>query len=198
MKRRALTLVELLVVMALGSIVIGVITSVLYGSWKAQQVQEVTQQVQNEARFSVNSVTDTARQATSVINSLSAGSQSYISGTDSLVLGLNAIDQNQNIIAGTDYIIFRRNPSNSQLIERIIVPADSSARAMWPSPISLTQNADGFTVAYYNASGDEITPGVGDLTLSSRLTIFCRTSKIIYEQNIVREFGQDVTLRNRI
>lgn len=196
MKRRGLTLIELLVTIALSSIVVAVIISVLHGSWKAQQIQEVAQQIQNEARLTVNLVTDTARQAASVINSLSAGSQSYISGTDSVVLGLNAIDQNQNIVAGTDYIIFRRNPSNNQLIERIVVASASSARASWPSLISLSQNADSFAVTYFNASGNEITPGAGDLTLSSRLTIFCRTSKTLYSQIIAREFEQDVTLRN--
>ncbi|MEX0594533.1 MAG: prepilin-type N-terminal cleavage/methylation domain-containing protein, partial [Patescibacteria group bacterium] len=124
--KRALTLIELLIAMAISIVVSGVILAILVSSWRADIAQTAYLDLQQKSRTAVDEISSTIKVSSGVVTSHTAGGTTYTTSSTELVLKTPAIDDSLNILTGTDYYVFRRNPITATILERIIVADPAS------------------------------------------------------------------------
>jgi|GEM_PF-1994553 len=208
--KRGFSLIEVMTVMVLSGLVAGVIVNIIIGAWRSQLVQEAISKAQGEARFVVNTISTEAHQSSSVINSLVSGPNTYVSNASSVVLRLDSINSNGDIITGIDYLIFRQNPNDLKITERVVVADPASARVAWPGSLTLSGATAALEIHYFDSAGNELeplaraspfkvyaAPVAGDLTPTSRMVITSTITKTAQLQSFSRNFEQTVSLRNK-
>lgn len=194
--KKGLSLIELLVGMSISLIVAGVISAVFIDSWRAQIAQETYAALQQGSRASVDEISASIKVASAVAVTVSSGGDTYNSDASLLVLQTPAIDESGNILNDIDYLIFRRNPSDSTLLERIIIADDTSSRASLPSPFNLNNFTGNLVFSYFNAAGTTINPNTGDLTTSTSVGVLVDSQKVANGRTISRQIDNRVYLRN--
>lgn len=195
--KRALTLIELLIAMAISIVVSGVILAILVSSWRADIAQTAYLDLQQKSRTAVDEISSTIKVSSGVVTSHTAGGTTYTTSSTELVLKTPAIDDSLNILTGTDYYVFRRNPITATILERIIVADPASSRTTIASPVTLNDVTGALTFTYHDSAGATITPGVGDVTTSTAVKVVVDSRKTVQGRTLSRIIDNFVYLRNR-
>lgn len=195
-KRSGLTLIEVLLAMGLSLIIAGVVGAVFFDSWKAQIGQEAYTELQQKSRQAVDEISSQVQTASGVVASVTSGSTTYTTNANTVVLKMPSLDVNNNILSGTDYIVFRRRPAATNNLERIVIADAASSRTSLRTPLILNDRTTTLEFQYYNLAGSELVPGTGDLTTSESLFVHVVSSKLVNGRTLVREIDNTVHLRN--
>lgn len=190
----AFTVIETVIAMGI-SIAIGlVISQTFFDGWQSQLTQEAYSELQRASRFTIDEVSEQVWNASTVTSAVTLNSTTYTSDTDTLVLRLPPLDNTNTILIGDDYIIFDKNGAR---IERLISPLGSSVRANLQTPLSLNLEASTLLFQYYNAAGNELTPGTHDLTATRKIKATVTTARTANGRTISRTLDTTVILRNK-
>lgn len=144
---KGLSLIELLLAVAIGTIVILAVLSLYMAGQKYFFNQDARAEAIDDSRFPADWISRDLRGALQVMNAVSG----YSSSSDTIVLQVFALDINDFVIEGIfDYVIYRRNPDDPRLLERIIEADMASSRVS--STRVLADDVTGVVFAYFDAS----------------------------------------------
>ena len=122
---RGVSLIELLLSVAIGSIVILAVLSLYMSGQKYFFNQDARAETIEDSRLPAEWISRDLRGALQVMNIIG----SHSSSANALVLQVFALDVNDLVIEGVfDYIIYRRNPNDPSQLERIIQANIASSR----------------------------------------------------------------------
>ncbi len=195
-KRQAFTIIEVVVAAALTLIVAGVIASIFIGTWRAQTSQQTYTQLQLKSRTAADEIAAQIKTAAQILTNASLSGTTYTTGVNLIVLRTPSLDANENILPGTDYFVFRRNPNNSSEIERLVFADAASARTSIPSPTVLNDAASALVFTYYNTAGGTLTPGVSDITTTESVNVSVTSAKTLQGRSYSRQIDAKAFLRN--
>jgi len=196
-RKPGVSLIELLVVAAMTSVVIGVMSNILLDSWKGQLVQEALNQAQQKARFTVTEIADVARQSSGVVDSVTYEDETYYSNSSSVILKLVADGQTPGDV---DYIVFRVRPTDNSVVERLVLPALGSSRSSWKTPLAINLDNSLFQIRYFETSiveNELIAEDNESVSPATRIQVRSQITKEVYGRTVIREFEQRAALRNK-
>lgn len=197
-KKSGFTLIELLTVIAISTVVLGVMSESFIDGWQAQLSQQTMSELQQSSRQTVDEVSKQIRSSTTVVSTFTDTlGNNFTSSGNSIVLRLPPIDNNETIISGDDYIIFRVNPADPKKTERIIFANSGSKRADITTPLSINLDTEDLLIRYFNASGIELTPGTDDLAPTRRIEVASNSSRTTNSRLHQRSMEASVNLRNK-
>jgi len=194
---KGFTLIELIVTVSIGLVIIGVLSSIFIGSWRAYIAQEVYVQLQRQNRVAVDEISIAIKSAATIVESHSYGGNTYQSTASSLVLRTPSVDEDGNVLTGNDYLIFRLNPSTPTTLERIVIADSNSNRANLPSPLALNEKTSSLTFTYYDSNNATISIATGDLAESASINVAINSQDVANGRTISRQLDNRVYLRNR-
>lgn len=193
-RHRGFTAIEVLIAIAISTVIGLVISQSLLKGWQAQISQEAYSDLQRAGRFTLDEMTGQIWNATTVVSGTTINGTVYTSGAETIVLHLEPLDADGDILSGDDYLVFRKNGSR---IERLVGAAGASKRADWQTPLSLNQEVSALTLRYYDAAGTELVPGSGDLTTARKITVSVTSSRTQGSRTISRPLEATAILRNK-
>lgn len=196
LKRPALTLIEVIVAMSVGILIAGVMGNIFFDSWKAQISQQGYSELQQKSRRAVDEISSIIQSASGVMTAVTYNGNTYQSSASSIILRTPALDVNNAVLGGTDYIIFRRNPTDNSQLERIIIADNASARASLASPFVVINELALLEFHFYSADNTEIDPVTGDRTASGSVSVKVRAERFANNRTLSREIDNKVFLRN--
>lgn len=179
------------------TIVSGVVLVSLNDAWKDQLTSQTIQQLQGDTRQAVNEIIRNGRGAFSVaeiVEDPDNPGSTLASSAQVLVLALNALNAQNQIIAGTDYIVFRRPVVNQTKLERLTVAAANSIRGS--GKITLTNNVADLRLRYFDINAQEVIPGIGNLANAREVEITLKLEKNVWGRQLARSFAGRILLRN--
>lgn len=183
--KRAFTLIELLISIALISIISVILTTLIirYGIFYERQNVDIAANLDN--RFILDDISAQVRQAAKIATSVTIDGQTFATSQTTIVLKLPALDQNgqtmQNIF---DYVIFWQDSQDLKNFRKKIVPDLQSTRKV-VSQI-LTSNLKSVVFSYNNP----------DPTQASTVTATLETIKTQGGQTKEAKDAVQVRLRN--
>lgn len=185
---------EVIIASFLISLLVTVISIVIWNTYRTSGIQFTRGGLQVEARGTLEQISGQTRQAIQVMNS----QDSYTAGASVLIIKLPSIDSSQNIIDNVyDYRVYRLVAATDQL-EEITIADDSSSRDSGARPI-LKNTAD-FNLSYYNSAGTIIeplpSPDPTDYTQAKQVRISLTASETSYDLESAVTFSNLATLRN--
>lgn len=197
-KRKApkgMTLIELLIVVAISAVIMIALLSLYMEGQKYFFNENAKADTIEDSRFPMTWISRDVREALQVV----AGHGSYSTDTNTVVLELPSIDPGTGALmtGSLDYIIYRRNPTYPEKLERIIDAAEGTGRQDRTRVMADAVNA--FVLTYYQQDGiTQVTPTtytdtfIVDITLSSSMKGIQRTN-----QPYVEPLNTRVRLRNK-
>ena len=196
-KRKApkgLTLIELLIVVAISAVIMIALLSLYMEGQKYFFNENAKADTIEDSRFPMTWISRDVREALQVV----AGHGSYSTDTNTIVLEVPPIDPiTGSLTTGSpDYIIYRRNPTYPERLERIIV-AESGTGGRQNRTRVMADAVNAFVLTYYMQDG--VTPAspytdtfIVDITISSSMKGIQRTN-----QPYVEPLNTRVRLRNK-
>lgn len=123
-----LTLIELVVAMSISIIVIDVVFTVFWRSYKINAQNYTITDMQIRTKNALELIKKDISKGSTV----EAARDSFISSPDSLILSIPRLDANQSPIAGTyNYVIFQRDPADTTKLTRTeIIDANTTTRTI--------------------------------------------------------------------
>ena len=195
-KRKApkgLTLIELLIVVAISAVIRIALLSLYMEGQKYFFNENAKADTIEDSRFPMTWISRDLREALQVV----AGHGSYSTDANTVVLELPSLDPGTGALmtGSLDYIIYRRNPTYPEKLERIIDAAEGTGRQDRTRVMADAVNA--FVLTYYMQDG--VTPAspytdtfIVDITISSSIKGIQRTN-----QPYVEPLNTRVRLRNK-
>lgn len=190
-----MTLIELLIVVAISAVIMIALLSLYMEGQKYFFNENAKADTIEDSRFPMTWISRDVREALQVV----AGHGSYSTDTNTVVLELPSIDPGTGALmtGSLDYIIYRRNPTYPEKLERIIDAAEGTGRQDRTRVMADAVNA--FVLTYYQQDGiTQVTPTtytdtfIVDITLSSSMKGIQRTN-----QPYVEPLNTRVRLRNK-
>ena len=197
-KRKApkgLTLIELLIVVAISAVIMIALLSLYMEGQKYFFNENAKADTIEDSRFPMTWISRDLREALQVV----ASHGSYSTDANTVVLELPSLDPGTGALmtGSQDYIIYRRNPTYPEKLERIIVAEPGTGRQDRTRVMADAVNA--FVLTYYQQDGiTQVTPTtytdtfIVDITLSSSMKGIQRTN-----QPYVEALNTRVRLRNK-
>ena len=195
-KRKAakgLTLIELLIVVAISAVIMIALLSLYMEGQKYFFNENAKADTIEDSRFPMTWISRDVREALQVV----ASHGSYSTDTNTVVLELPSIDPGTGALmtGSLDYIIYRRNPTYPEKLERIIDAAEGTGRQDRTRVMADAVNV--FVLAYYKQDGITLASPytdtfIVDITLSSSMKGIQRTN-----QPYVEPLNTRVRLRNK-
>lgn len=194
--KSGLTIIELLVAISISVIVAGVISAVFINAWRAHISQEDYTELQQKSRLSIDEITNTIKVSSGVLVSHTNGGNTYTTSASTIVLKTPAINASNQVLTGTDYIIFRINPADNTKLERVVIADPASTRANLPPSLNLNDRMGSLAFVYNNSSG-QINLGTGDVTTTTNVDTTVTSQKTSQGRQITRVLDNKVYLRNK-
>lgn len=194
MKNKGVSLIELLIAMAIMSIISLTLILIFTQSFKTYYIQESQTQLQIQTRYSLESINNWVKKSSTVVATYTAQDTTvYTTSTSVLVLKVLSIDASNNLIANTyDYIIFRRNPSNTAELQQITYANIASSRSSGTKIIGYYINALTFT--YFDSSNIEL---VADFQNSVFITSEITSQEVVRGKTNTVNYKTQSKLRNK-
>ncbi len=180
--RRGFTLIEIVVVVGVFAIMIFALLNLYlaYGSLYNFQNAQLTTQTEGRAVMSEFSLFTI--QGHQVLSNITIATNTYYSGTTTLVLEIPSITSGGSIISNTwDYVVFY---VSGKKIYRTIQPDAASARISGTK--LLTSNLQSLSITYNNA----------DLTQAQKVSIDLTLQNINVKNTATNHLTEDLILRN--
>lgn len=182
---KGFTLAEILVVVALFSVVVLTITSVYFSNDRFYNQENAKTILQNSSREAADKIVEFGRLAATFVSSYTFGAAVYTAGSQIVIFRIPAIDASNNIIASTyDYAIIGVNPSNPLRFELIVDANPASSRKS--RTLLLSDKLSSLTVTYDNL----------DFALARKMD-FDFTLQIAGKTTVTQTMTGSVTLRNK-
>lgn len=194
--KSGLTIIELLIAVSTSVIVAGVISAVFINAWRAHISQEDYTELQQKSRLSIDEITNTIKVSSGVLVSHTNGGNTYTTSASTIVLKTPAINASNQVLTGTDYIIFRINPADNTKLERVVIADPASIRANLPASLNLNDRMGSLAFVYNNSSG-QINLGTGDVTTTTNVDTTVTSQKTSQGRQITRSLDNKVYLRNK-
>lgn len=186
-KSAALTLIELLVVVSILTLISGILVAIFINGWRNFNQQTVYADTQSQAKLIISTIVSEVRKADKVISTRTFGSDTYTSSSNTIILELASIDNNQNIILGNfDYEVFYLDPLDSHKLKFTREAAPVSARRSITKTVADLINQLTFT--YHNS---------GDIEDTDLVTVSTTTAQEILGKSKSTSLTAKATLRNR-
>lgn len=187
-----MTLIELLIVVAISAIIMIALLQLYMAGQKYFFNEDAKADAIEDSRMPMTWISRDVREALQVV----ATHGSYATGANTIVLEVPSIDPGTgSLMTGSqDYIIYRRNPTYPEKLERIIDAAGGTGRQSRTRVMASAVNA--FSLAYYKQDGTPVSTitdtFIVDVTLSS-------TKKGIQRANqpYVEALNTRIRLRNK-
>jgi len=168
------TLIETLIVIVLFALTATVIVNLFLGQNGLYRYYTAEVKSTGRARLALDRIDMVARESDAVLASYNFGGTDYFSGTDTLILRQQSIDNSDNFVSGSfDYTVFFRDPSDPrtlreltevgalskrQAIDRVLSSSIESFTLTYDSPsFSTVENIDIEITASENFSGSTAT-----------------------------------------
>ena len=167
-KPRGMTLIEVLIVVAISAIIMIALMSLYMAGQRYFFNEDAKADAIEDSRMPMTWISRDVREALQVV----ASHGGYATDANTVVLELPSLDPSTgSLMTGSlDYIIYRRDPSYPERLERIIDAADGTGRQDGTRIMADAVNA--FALAYFQQDG--VTPAstvtetfIVDVTLSS-------------------------------
>lgn len=189
--KKSFTLIEMVVVIAILTIMTAVVYQIFTHSQKTYRIEQSQTALQMDIRAAVDEIVRQIKKASSCLSSYTNGSDTYTAvsetNSDLLILKIGSEDENGNIIQDTfDYFIFRRDPASSNILQEIVLANVNSVRK---SDIrTLTQNASAFSLTYLDKNGNSLNSTFEDtsmvkVTVSGEDKIYNRINKATFSSS---------------
>jgi prepilin-type N-terminal cleavage/methylation domain-containing protein len=188
-----LTLIEMLIVVAISAIILVALLSLYMAGQKYFFNENAKADTIEDSRYPMTWISRDIREAFQVVASHGA----YATTSSSVVLELPSIDPaTGGLLAGNlDYIIYRRNPTESGKLERII-DASASSRRQSGTRV-LADNVSAFSLAFYKDDGTTVASPVTD-TFIMEVSLMSSAQGIHRKSQPFQEaFTSRVKLRNK-
>jgi prepilin-type N-terminal cleavage/methylation domain-containing protein len=165
-----LTLIELLVAISISVIILSILTFTFITGFQSFETEFIKSNLQTETRTVMDRISDDIKLAASVKDTVidPQTSQQYISGSNTLILQVLAIDSNNNILYDKyDYFVYIFDTTARKITKKTL-PNISSARTLKTQTFlegKLTDSSS-FNYAPYSPPSPNILEITVDLTVS--------------------------------
>jgi type II secretory pathway pseudopilin PulG len=190
-RERGFTIIELITGVALIALFSLVLSGIVVTAQRSAAVEKTKADLAVENRHLVDETTRQIKSARAVLASASLFGLPYTTGSQTLILELPSIDNNQTIIDGTsDWLVFRKNGPNFQFIQ------DGSTGSVRPDTESrlLSQRMTALTFTFFDANGSTLS---ADFENAVSVAISSTLSQVIRGQAIISILSDTATLRNK-
>lgn len=179
---KGLTLIEILIVIAVSSILVVALLSLFISGQKYFINQDARSDAIEDSRFPVTWITRDIKEAVQVIaGPITIGSSDYSTSANCLVLQVPSIDASGAIIDidnDFDYIVYCQDSQNTSRLERVIDAKDGVSSRI-DSTRGIADSVNSFALSFYDTDGGTVANYSDTLTvdvsLSSRRTGIGRT-----------------------
>lgn len=192
--KQGFSLLELIITMAIFSLISLVLVVIFIQTYETFYIQENQTQLQVETRYSLDTINNWVKKASSVISSYTPpGETAYETSDSVIILQVAAIDEDQNIIADTyDYLIFQADPSNPSELQQIIYADESSDRTTGTRTIAHYLNSLSFS--YFDSSNNQL---IENFENSVFVTIELNSEEVVRGKTNKANFKTQTKLRNK-
>lgn len=152
--KQAFTLIELLISIALISIISVIVTTLVirYGIFYERQNVEIGANLDN--RFILDDMSSQVRQASKITGSVTIDGQLFTTSITSIILKLPSLDQNGQTMSNVfDYVLYWQDSQDLKIFKKKIVPDVQSTRK-GASQI-LTTNLKSISFSYNNPDPEQ-------------------------------------------
>jgi prepilin-type N-terminal cleavage/methylation domain-containing protein len=182
MIKRGFSAIEVIIVVALSTIVMSAIYSIYLTYNSTYLVQNASIAASESAAFFMNDFAEIGRQSSAIVSTRTFSGVSYSTGSTTLILEVPAIDSNSNVLPNTyDYAVFY---STSTSVYRIFEANALSYRASTTKKYS--DIVSNLTFTYNNGTPSLATSTAADITSKTQVklnTIQTRLKHQIYLRN---------------
>lgn len=180
------TLLELILVIALVSIIMVLLTTVFLSQSKTFNTQKSQIEVEVSNRFALDEMTSKLRESTGLLSQAVVDGQTYTTNDQTVVAQIPAVDASSEIIFGKfDTLIYTLNSSNPKQLLKILSPDLASSRTK--QRVVLANDVSSLQFSYNNA----------DLALVDVVKINFSSSKSVAGTSPQTSDKASVTLRNK-
>ncbi len=128
-KNNGTSLVEIIVYIFIGVLIALVITEIFISQTQIGDKQSAKTDIERNSVSGINTLKTITQSAITVVASRTFGSDLFVSGSDTLILKLPAVDSSGDLVAGSsDYVVFFRDPVNPALLKITTEAGTGSAR----------------------------------------------------------------------
>jgi hypothetical protein len=189
--QRGLTITELVVSITITAIILSLVTGIFVILFRSFRSESIKNKLRIDSRTVVDRMADDIRSATAITDTIvdPQTAEQYYSGSGTLILKVLAIDGSNNILYDRyDYIIYKFDTTNNQIIKRTIPHADSArnleTKILLPGEL---ESSSSFTYSPENPPSLNITTVTVNLILS----------QIANNQTYSYSTTQTIKLRNK-
>ena len=199
MTSRGITVVEMVVVIGLLGIVGAILIQIFVRSHISYQIQENQTTLQLETRSALDRASRAVKEAESFPSSQTVSGVAYTAATDTLILKVPSVDENQNLIANTfDYAVYTTDSAYTG-------DADSSTlQEVWESNGSgrnsgtkkLAETVSAFTVTYLDTSENAIGSLPAGVASAVAVRLQLVSSEVVRGKTNTADYTAQSKLRN--
>lgn len=159
--QKGLSLIEVLIGVALSSILMLALLTLYIAGQKYFFNQGAKADMMQDSSYPSEWISRDIRGAIQAVGTYAGSSETYTTSATTLVLEVFSIDAAESVILGSsDYIIYRQNPTDSNLLERIVEADGVSSR--FNGTRILADDINSIVFRFYNTTGVEITSSYED------------------------------------
>ena len=155
--QKGLSLIEVLIGTVLSSIIMLALLSLYIAGQKYFFNQGAKADTIEDSSYPSEWISRDIRGAMQAVGTHVGSSGTYTTSANTLVLQVPSIGPSESIISGSfDYIIYRRNPSNQNFLERII-DANDGVSSRTDGTRFIADDVSSILFRFYDTDGNEIT-----------------------------------------
>lgn len=190
MGSKGFTLIETVIGIGISVVLVVIVVAFLLLSQRSFLIEQGRAQLILDARGALDEMTRKTKEATSVLLTfLSPTGDTYTPDADTVILTLPSIDSANNIIFGSDIVVFEQQGSDLMFLQ---FPQPLSARSSLTKRLS--QKVSDFTLTYLDTDGNPLSLNFPDAkTLRFALTL----TDTIRGKQVQTSGEEDATLRNK-
>ncbi len=163
--------------------------TVFISSYRTYTIETKRAHIQLLQKGATETMTRKIQQGQTVV----ASQGSYTTSGTTVIIRLASIDANKDIIPSTyDYIVYRRNPSNTAQLQEITIGGTGSSRTSGTR--TLLDNLTSFAINYYNQDNVQLNSSYSN---AKRLKITLTSQESHRSISISSSLSQFMTLRNK-
>lgn len=186
MKRRGITLIEMVETIALATIILGILTSMLWAMFRLYSVYNARSELTSASVATVTHIGELLYPAHGIETTRIVDGAIYTSDQSTMIIRLAALDVSGNPRVGVyDYVVITRDPlQNNRLLE--ITDADPTSSRIDGTKL-LDESVRDVTFSYRNAS-----PATTDVVFFS-----VTTRKVVQQTTLTHALHAHAKLRNK-